>query len=272
MGATGNGGWRLAAVDLDGTLLRSDLSLSDRTRAALDLAATRGVTVVIATARSPRSVRAIAADAGLAGLAICANGAILFDLTAERIVEHRPLSAETVRRLARELREQLPGIVFGWEHELRFGSEPAYEAQREERWWPRPEGSYAPCEVDEWELPVTKLIGRLPPGELEGALALAVELADGEASATLTGTAFVELMAPGVGKGSALAGLAERHGLVAAEVVAFGDQVTDAEMLAWAGHGVAVANAHPLALAAADEVTASNDEDGVARVLERLLA
>ena len=56
------------------------------------------------------------------------------------------------------------------------------------------------------------------------------------------------------------------------EVVAFGDMPNDAEMLAWAGRGVAVANAHPDALAAADEVTASNDLDGVAVALERLLA
>lgn len=270
---TGNGRRpRLAAVDLDGTLLRSDLSLSDRTRAALELAARDGVTVVVATARSPRSARGIAADAGLGGVAICANGAILFDLAEEEIVEHHPLAPDTVRRLAGELRERLPGIVFGWEHELRFGSEPAYEARREEGWWPRPEGSYAPCELEAWELPVTKLIGRLPPEELEGALALAVALAGDEASATLTGTAFLELMAPGVSKQAALATLADRHGLDAADVVAFGDQVTDAGMLRWAGHGVAVANAHPVALAAADEVTASNDEDGVARVLERLLA
>ena len=54
------------------------------------------------------------------------------------------------------------------------------------------------------------------------------------------------------------------------DVVAFGDQLTDAGMLAWAGLGVAVANAHPSALATADEVTATNDEDGVAVVLERL--
>lgn len=60
-------------------------------------------------------------------------------------------------------------------------------------------------------------------------------------------------------------------GIPAAETVAFGDMPNDVPMLEWAGHGVAVANAHPDALAAADEVTASNDEDGVALVLERLL-
>jgi hydroxymethylpyrimidine pyrophosphatase-like HAD family hydrolase len=87
---------------------------------------------------------------------------------------------------------------------------------------------------------------------------------------TLTGDAFVEVMAAGVAKEAALASLAAERGIAPGEVVAFGDQLTDAGMLAWAGLGVAVANAHPSALQAADEVTASNDEDGVALVLERL--
>ena len=91
------------------------------------------------------------------------------------------------------------------------------------------------------------------------------------ASTTLAGNAFVELAAPGIGKEVALERLAADLGLGAPEVVAFGDHRTDAGMIAWAGHGVAVANAHPAALAAADEVTASNDDDGVAIVLERLL-
>ncbi len=83
---------------------------------------------------------------------------------------------------------------------------------------------------------------------------------------------FVELAAPGVGKDAALAQIAADRGIAAGEVVAFGDQLTDVGMLAWAGLGVAVANAHASALAAADEITASNDDDGVALVLERLFA
>ena len=89
---------------------------------------------------------------------------------------------------------------------------------------------------------------------------------------TLTGDAFVEVMAAGVAKERGARGARGRASVCAREhVVAFGDQLTDAGMLAWAGLGVAVANAHPSVLAAADEVTASNDDDGVAVVLERLM-
>jgi Cof subfamily protein (haloacid dehalogenase superfamily) len=261
---------RLVAIDLDGTLLRSDRTVSDRSREAIAAVRSRGIEVVIATARSPRGVRDLAAAAGIDGLAICANGATVYDLDAGRIVTHTPLPAATAHVLVAGLRERFPDIVFGWEYELRFGSEPAYEAQRDATWWPRAADSFEPCDPLEWSLPMTKLIGRLPTAELEAALAIAIELGGADASATLAGDKFVELAAPGVGKEAALAVVAADLGLRAGDVVAFGDHLTDTAMVAWAGHGVAVANAHPAVLAVADEVCPSNDEDGVAVVLERI--
>jgi len=261
----------LVAVDLDGTLLRSDLSVSARTREALAATQAAGVEVVIVTARSPRSVVEIARRAGLGGAAICANGATLFDLDRGVIVDHVPLDNAIGRELATGLRAEVPSVVFGWELELRFGSEPAYEALRTEAWWPRPEGSFAPCELDVWELPFTKLLARAERDVLEEAFTVAVRLAAGRASVTLTGQAFVELMGPGVSKQAALARLAGERGVPQREVVAFGDHLTDAGMLAWAGHGVAMANGAAQTLAAADEVAPTNDEDGVAVILERLL-
>ena len=187
---------RLAAIDLDGTLLRSDHTVSERSRAAVAAARAAGIEVVAATARSPRTARELAADAEIGGLAICANGATVYDLETDSIVLHTPLPVETAHVLVRGLRERFPDVVFGWEYELRFGSEPAYETQRDETWWPRPEGSYEPCDALEWQLPMTKLLARLPDADLEQVLAVAAKLAGGDASATLAGTAFVELAAP----------------------------------------------------------------------------
>ena len=83
--------------------------------------------------------------------------------------------------------------------------------------------------------------------------------------------ALLEISAAGVSKASALAAVCSARGIAAEEVIAFGDMPNDLPMLTWAGRGVAVANAHPEVLAAADEITAGNDECGVAQVLERLL-
>ena len=108
----------------------------------------------------------------------------------------------------------------------------------------------------------------LSPRELMGEL-LALEL-EGFA-VTHSGAPFLEVLAPGVSKAWGVARLCERLGMAASEVLAFGDAMNDAELLRWAGRGVAMANAEPEALEAADEVTLSNDEDGVAAVIERLL-
>ena len=83
------------AIDLDGTLLRSDQTVSERSKTAIATARSAGLEVVVATARSPRSTRALASEAGIGGLAICANGAIVYDLDEERIVRHTPLRAAT---------------------------------------------------------------------------------------------------------------------------------------------------------------------------------
>lgn len=108
----------------------------------------------------------------------------------------------------------------------------------------------------------------MTPRELLGELR-AVDL--GGYAVTHSGAPFLEVLAEGVSKAWGLAKLCETLGIAQREVLAFGDAPNDAEMLAWARRGVAMANAEPEALAAADEVTLSNAEDGVAAVIERLL-
>jgi hydroxymethylpyrimidine pyrophosphatase-like HAD family hydrolase len=263
--------FRLAAVDLDGTLVRSDQTVSERSRRAIARASAAGIEVVVVTARSPWSVVALAAAAGIGGTAICANGAIVFDLASGAILRHDPLAAEVAARVARGLRERLPGIAFGWALELRSGSEPAYEAYRDPLAPPTPEGRFPPCDVLAWRRPMTKLLARLPGVDLRQVLGIVRELGGDDVEATLAGRDYVEVTARGVTKHAAVARLAAERGIPAADVIAFGDHLTDAGMLAWAGLGVAVADAEATALAAADVVTASNDEDGVALVLEQLL-
>jgi Cof subfamily protein (haloacid dehalogenase superfamily) len=260
----------LAAIDLDGTLLRTDGTVSSRSRTALDAAQAAGIDIVLVTARSPRSVRVIAADLGLGGVALCANGATVYDLDADAILEHRPLQVDVAHRVVRGLRESVPGIAFAWELELRFGSEPEYETRRDGARWPRPDDAYPPCDVLEWREPMTKLLARVPDADLVTVLESARALCGTDAVVTLTGDTFVEVIAAGVGKEIALAELAGERGVPREQVVAFGDQLVDAAMLRWAGLGVAVANATESALESADEVTSSNDDDGVAVVLERL--
>ncbi len=261
---------RLVATDLDGTIIRSDGTVSDRTRAAFAAAEGAGVGVVLVTGRPERWMRTIAEDTGHRGLAILSNGAVVYDLHEERIVAEHPLDPAAAAEVVAALRDELPGLVFAVERGSRFGHEPA--------WVPR----YAtPADVLVAGLeellaePMLKLLARHDELSGDELVARASAVVGRTATVTHSGVGSVgmlEISGPGVTKASALARLAAELGTGAEGTVAFGDMPNDLPMLTWAGHAVAVANAHPEVRAIADEVTASNDEDGVALVVERLLA
>lgn len=258
---------RLAAVDLDGTLLRSDKTLSERTLAALSAARAAGIEVVVVSARGPRGVREIVDGTGLTGVAICSNGAIVIELPEGSIRQMRTFETDVAVALVHALRERIPGVLFAVEREL-LGHEPGFAAWG---WTPPPDTRIGDA-IDLLDEPATKLILRHEHHELEVVAALAREVAGANASVSISGPWVVEVSPAGVNKAAALAELCEELGLTAADVVAFGDHLNDVPMLAWAGHAVAVANAHPEVVAVADELTASNDEDGVAIVLERMIS
>ena len=261
-------GTRLVASDLDGTLLLPDETVSERTRAALAEAKEAGITVVLVSGRQPRSLAPIAERIGVGGIAICANGALVWDLDAGTMVDATPLAAEVATRLVHALREAAPGVLLAVELEGGFGRERGWA---EETTDVRPEA----LEADALELitgPVIKLLVRhpsLPFAELAERARAAV---GDDAVVTWAGLRVVEISAAGVTKAFALERLCRRLGIDPGEVVAVGDMANDLPMLAWAGTAVAVANAQQSVLDAADEVTASNVEDGVALLLERIIA
>ena len=261
---------RLVASDLDGTLVRSDLSVSDRTREVLARVEQAGSLFVMVTGRPPRWMAQVAQDTGHRGLAVCANGALVYDLHTERVVQDFRIDGATTLRLVASLKAQVPGIAFAVEKGLDgFGREPAYIPR-----WDNGELVVAPIE-ELVEPGVAKLLARVEGAGSDDLLARTRAVV-GELAVLTTATfsetdGLLELSAAGVTKAFGLERLAAQHGIGPEDVVAFGDMPNDLPMLVWAGHAVAVANAHPDVIAVADEVTATNDEDGVAQVVERLI-
>ena len=207
----------------------------------------------------------VVAQTGASGLAICGNGAVVYDLDAGVAISHRTLDARAAARLAAAIRVAVPDASFAVESGTRFGREPEFRTM-----WPDPDEVVADAASLLALLPATKLLVRragLPVSEFYEAI---VSLAGDDAVVTVSTDDLVEIAGPGVSKAVALAEFAAGRGVQADDTIAFGDMPNDLPMFAWAGHAVAVANAHPDVLAAADEVTASNDDDGVAVVLERL--
>ncbi|WP_437334076.1 HAD family hydrolase [Sorangium sp. So ce394] len=261
---------RLIAFDLDGTLLRTDGSISARTRSALAMAEAAGLTLMPVTARPPRRARQVAARTGLRGTAICSNGGLVYDLATDSVLRQNLLSAAAASALIESLRGAIPGVAFAIEAGVQYGCEHGYVIPSEhpnDRDDPRMRRGDALALCREG---VTKLIVQHAGWPLEALLRITRAHAGALASVTHSGSAFVEVAAAGVTKALALEKYCAEHGIAAGQVIAFGDMPNDLPMLGWAGHGVAVANAHPEVLAAADEITSSNDDDGVAAVLERL--
>ena len=257
---------RLVATDLDGTIVRSDGTISARTGAAIAAVEAAGVPFVMVTGRPTRWMRDIASATGHRGIAVCANGAVVYDLHAERVISSDLLSAPAAQQVVAALRRDLPGIAFAVERrDTGFAHEPAYRP----RWDSSDPLTQAPVE-DLVSGGVVKLLARHNELDADALLAAArTAVGDGATLTHSSSDGLLEISAAGVSKATALAALAASHGVGAIDVLAFGDMPNDLPMLTWAGRGVAVANAHREVLAAADEVTASNDDDGVAQVIER---
>lgn len=261
---------RLVATDLDGTIVRPDGTISTRTLAAFAACQDAGVDIVYVTGRPPRWLPEIVAQTGHTGTAICANGAIVYDLGAERVISSRPMHASVVLDVADRVARVSPGTAFAVETLAGFGREAGYVARYDS-------GLAAGCTsltslVTEDN--VVKLLCRNESSNGDTMLAAIREALEGVASPTHSNArdCLVEVSALGVSKAMALAELAGARGIDRADVIAFGDMPNDIEMLAWAGYGYAMAGAHPQAVAAADAIAPSCLDDGVARVLESRLA
>ena len=265
---------RLIATDLDGTLLDSTSSVTPRTRSALDAARARGIHVVPVTARQPIGLRAIAADAGFDGWALCSNGAYAVRLDDGRMLFAEELPADTIRTLAEALRASIPGLLFASVRDAgeTFVAQDGYAAIAALADHKRDPATMGGVPLDQvLSAPSLKFVIRHPELAPDALFDVVRSLGLTGFEATLSGAPFVEVMAEGVTKATGLARLCDHLGIDRADVVAFGDALNDVEMLRWAGHGVAMADAEPLVKDAADETTTSNDDDGVARVIERLL-
>lgn len=260
---------RVVACDLDGTVLRSDMSVSPRTRAALAAVEEAGATLIFVTGRPPRWMGPVADQIDHRGLAICANGALVYDLHTERVVESFLLDAETLRAAIESLAKEIPGARFGVEYGTRLAREDGYRV----RWDPdSPEISVVEPERL-YERPAAKLLLRHEERHVDELLAVAREVLTDLAEATHsspTGHGLLEISALDVSKASTLARVCAERGVAREDVLTFGDMPNDLPMLAWAGTAYAMANAHPDVLAAVDRHTAGNDQDGVAAILERL--
>jgi Cof subfamily protein (haloacid dehalogenase superfamily) len=263
----------LIACDVDGTLFDENETITPRTREAVRAAVAAGAHFVVATGRPPRWIRPVVDALGFAPMAVCANGAVIYDPATDQVVSARTLAVDMLGELAEIATRAIPGAGLAVErigeraHDTatpQFVSSPGYEHA-----WLNPDNTEVSI-TDLLSAPAIKLLIRKAGARSAD---MAAELAkhvgiEGDITYS-TNNGLVEIVPLGISKATGVEEIAKPLGISNGEVVAFGDMPNDVPMLLWAGHGVAMGNAHPDVLAAADEITAPNSDDGVGRVLER---
>lgn len=274
------GGVRLVATDLDGTLLRPDNTVSPRTVEAFAAAREAGLTVVFVTGRPPRWLPPVVEATGHAGIGVCANGALVVDLDTRAVLETHPIPYDVVVETVGVLRAEVEGVAFAVEWDSGeghddFAHEPSYRAR------------YRVAGVEHGDIlelaarhPVIKLLARIDGGDHPARhdVDALLEVTLGHVSHLVTAThsasddVLIEMSALGVSKGAALAHQAARLGIPLEAVVAVGDMPNDVPMLAEAGIGLAVESGHASARAAADAVLPGPGADGLAQLVEAVLA
>ncbi|MFB7445021.1 HAD family hydrolase [Streptomyces mirabilis] len=268
-GPTGSFPYKLVATDLDGTLLRSDETVSERTREALAAVTAAGAAHIVVTGRAVPWTRHILDDLGYEGLAVCGQGAQVYDAGEHRLLTSvtldRQLAGLTLAKIEAEVGPLLLAASRdGLDGEVLVG--PGYRRQ---------DGSLPVVPIrdatDLWSAPLNKVYVQHPTLSDDELAAVAAKVAGGLVGVTMAGAGIVEILPLGLSKATGLSLAARRLGVKAADTIAFGDMPNDIPMFAWAAHSVAMANAHDELKAVADEVTSSNEEDGIAVVLERLL-
>lgn len=289
---------QLIATDLDGTIIPYTQThtgyVSPRTLAAFTAAHDAGIGIAFVTGRPMRWMSALASKLGPMGPAIVSNGAIIYDMNTDTVLEAHPMDQLLVAEVTHELRSLYSGAIFGAETLTGLIMEPEFipttartqalrndnissatdepptsVSVRSSRWIEADRITDRLAEHPEVVKLMIKVKGHDPDDLL---LTVRAHFGDRvQVTHSAPGVSLLEISRGDVHKASTLADYAASMGIHPNDVVAFGDQRNDEEMLSWAGTGYAVQSGHPGLFAQADVVAPACDDDGVAEMIEHLL-
>lgn len=258
----------LVALDLDGTLMRTDKKVAMFDVNAIKRAVQRGVKVVIATARPPRSSREIHEQLGLDTPLINYNGALIHDRARKQHLFHEPLAAEIARAMVERARDVDPEVVVTIEV-----LDKCYTDHDDPNLQTETAKKFRPDYIGPLDVPlrdnITKLMFLAPGTRLKAVREVIVDEFRGQAAFMESDEHVMQIAHADVGKERALAWVAASLGIPAEKCLAVGDAPNDAGMLRWAGKGIAVANAFGDARDAADVILVEgNDNEAVGHAIE----
>jgi Cof subfamily protein (haloacid dehalogenase superfamily) len=261
---------KLIASDLDGTIVAHYGDITQRTIDAFRKAHSMGVEIYFVTGRPPRWMPEIKEAFGIGG-AICGNGAMLYDLHNDKVLEEWLLPVDAQLETVKRLRTAIPQISFAVESHNYFHREKIYIP----RWDVGLDNVGVDVIEDVMTAPALKILARCSQQEFSSDEMLEIALRELDGIVTVTHSnphdSLLEISALGVSKGMTLAKIAARHGIDAADCVSFGDNPNDFSMLEWCGRSFAMEDGHPDASKYAKGVAGACEADGVAIIIEQLL-
>lgn len=260
---------KLIATDLDGTLFGRDLTVSPRTRRALQLAEDAGIPLVMATGRMYRATLPYARECRITTPLITYQGALIRDHQTQEELWHRTIPRDLAH-------EALTALFASKLHvNLYVNDELLIEKHTPESELycsvARVEPRVIPSLAEALTTEPTKIVAIGRAADIRHWVPALQERFGERLYVTESLPIFLEIANPTICKSVALAHVAGRLGIRREEIVAFGDGMNDLDMLQFAGLGVAMGNAPQAVKEIADRVTASVGEDGLAAVLEELL-
>lgn len=261
---------KLIATDLDGTIVNHDGRISDRTINTFKRARDLGVEIFFVTGRPPRWMPEIREAFGF-GNAICGNGAMLYDLMGDKVLEEWLIDVDAQIETINRLRKAIPEVSFAVESHSYFHREKAYIPR-----WDVGLDNIGVVTIEEViKAPALKVLARCSQQNLSSDEMLDIALVELDGLVTVTHSnphdSLLEISALGVSKGATLARMAGRMGIDAADCVTFGDNPNDFSMLEWAGRSYAMSSGHPDGAKYAKSIAGPCEEDGVAIAIEALL-
>ena len=269
--------YRLIALDLDGTLLDSQLQIRNETIDALSRARAQGVQAMIVTGRHHVAAYAYWQQLGLELPAICCNGAYMYDYRARQPLANDPLTRNEARGLLKLVRKHSIDTMVYDKDFMAYESINKHlkamldwSATLPEAVRPRVEQAQSYEQLIEDAETIWKFTSSCDDRAALSAYVAEIEQSLG-LSCVWSGQNRLDIGHAGNSKGRRLAGWIAEQGIARKEVIAFGDEQNDMEMLRLAGMGVAMGNSGGEIQACADWTTGGNDSNGIADALQRFV-
>jgi Cof subfamily protein (haloacid dehalogenase superfamily) len=259
---------RLIALDLDGTLVGTNLTISQRVQDSIARARAQGTQITIVTGRMFAAAKPFALTLGITGPLVCYQGAAIFEASTGAVLRETPVRQDVTRQVLAWAEDHHVHAQCYADDKLylqqinRFSKRYTDLAKVEPLVVPSLREAFA-------ERPTIKIVLVDDPGPSEQHLAALKALLGDRAYLTRSNVDFVEVLSPDVNKGEALAFVAERYGATLAETMAVGDAWNDVPLITAAGIGIAMGSGPPELFAKADHVVGDVAHDGVAEAIEK---